>query len=236
MVLFEPMLLEVPNGLSTELAALTEPMAVGHHAVQMARLTNEIPMVVGCGPVGLAVISALKVLGIGPIIAADFSSTRRSLAETMGADVVINPAINSPYDSWKEYASKDEAGADLPPDLMTQMPTYREGVFFECVGIPGVIDQMMVGAPRGCRIIVVGVCMEHDHIRPLVGINKELNLQFVLAYTQEEFAETLINIAEGKLNAEPLITGRIGLSGVPQAFTDLGDPEKHAKILVDPTI
>jgi threonine dehydrogenase-like Zn-dependent dehydrogenase len=236
MVLFEPMLLEVPNGLSTELAALTEPMAVGHHAVQMAKMTNEIPLVVGCGPVGLAVISALKVLGVGPIIAADFSSTRRSLAETMGADVVVNPADNSPYESWKEYASKDAAGLDLPPDLLTQQQTFREGVFFECVGIPGVIDQMMVGAPRGCRVVVVGVCMEHDHFRPLIGINKELNLQFVLGYTADEFAETLSSIAEGKLNAEPLITGSVGLDGVPKAFSDLGDPEKHAKIMVDPSI
>ncbi len=195
MVLFEPMLLEVPNGLSTELAALTEPMAVGYHAVIMARLEKgEIPLVIGCGPVGLAVISALKLQGAGPIIAADFSATRRALAVKMGADEVINPADTSPYNSWMEYASKDIDGSDMPIDPLTSQQTYRQGVFFECVGIPGVIDQMMVGAPRGGRIVVVGVCMEHDHLRPLIGINKELNLQFVLGYTPEEFAETLHSI------------------------------------------
>jgi threonine dehydrogenase-like Zn-dependent dehydrogenase len=94
----------------------------------------------------------------------------------------------------------------------------------------------MAGAQKGCRIVVVGVCMETDQIRPLVGINKELNLQFVLAYTPEEFAETLHNIAEGFVNVAPLITGTVGLNGVAQAFDDLANPEMHAKILVDPTL
>jgi threonine dehydrogenase-like Zn-dependent dehydrogenase len=237
MVLYEPMLLEVPNGLSTELAALTEPMAVGFHAVQMARLSkSEIPLIIGCGPVGLAVIAALKMQGVGPIIAADFSATRRALAVTMGADVVINPGDTSPYESWRQYASKDANGEALPADPLTNNQTFREGIFFECVGIPGVIDQLMVGAPRGGRVVVVGVCMEHDQIRPLVGINKELNLQFVLGYSPEEFALTLHNIADGIMDLEPLITGRVGLDSVPDAFDDLADPEKHAKILVDPSL
>ena len=236
MVLYEPMLLEVPNGLATDLAALTEPMSVGHHAVQMANLTkSEIPLVIGCGPVGLAVISALKVKGIGPVVAADFSPVRRQLAETMGADLVVNPADASPYENWIQLASKDSNGELLPPQPLTNAPTFRQGVFFECVGIPGIIDEMMAGAQRGCRVVVVGVCMESDHFRPLVGINKELNLQFVLGYTPEEFAETLRNIAEGKLNVAPLITGKVGLDGVPGAFEDLADPDKHAKILVLPS-
>ena len=52
--------------------------------------------------------------------------------------------------------------------------TFRQGVFFECVGVPGVLDQIMAGAPQGGRVVVVGVCMQTDHIRPLIGINKEL--------------------------------------------------------------
>jgi threonine dehydrogenase-like Zn-dependent dehydrogenase len=235
MVLFEPMLLEVPNGLATELAALTEPMAVGYHAVEMARLDkSEIPLVIGCGPVGLAVISALKMKGVGPVVAADFSPARRKLAETMGADLVINPAETSPYESWMQIASKDAGGVSMPLQPLTNRPTFRDGAFFECVGIPGVIDQMMAGAQSGCRMIVVGVCMEQDHLRPLVGINKELNLQFVLGYTPEEFAATLHNIAEGVLDVAPLITGKVGLDGVPGAFEDLADPDRHAKIMVDP--
>lgn len=93
---------------------------------------------------------------------------------------------------------------------------------------------MMVGAQRGCRFVVVGVCMEQDQIRPLLAVSKELSLQFVLAYTAEEFALTLHHIAEGDLPVDPLITGRVGIGGVAGAFADLKSPERHAKILVEP--
>ena len=105
MRLTEMLLLEVPNGLSTERAALTEPMAVGYHAVQKARLgIDDAPLVIGCGPVGLAVIAALKLGGVHPIVAADFSPRRRELALQMGADVVVDPKEKSPYASWREMA------------------------------------------------------------------------------------------------------------------------------------
>lgn len=233
MVLMESMLLPVTNGLGTELAALTEPMAVGYHTVEMARLAKtEVPLVIGCGPVGLAVITALKLKGVGPIIAADFSPARRQLAEQLGADVVVDPALNSPYATWTDLARLDTA--DAGECLFATGPKTRQGVYFECVGVPGVIEQMIAGAPRGCRIVVVGLCMEQDYFMPYRAISKEINIQFVLAYSGAEFAATLHNIAEGKVDVAPLITGKVGLDGVASAFAELGDPEKHAKILVEP--
>ena len=56
-------------------------------------------------------------------------------------------------------------------------------VVFECVGIPGMIDQVIAGAPLFSRVVVVGVCMGDDPIRPAMAINKEIDLRFVLAYT-----------------------------------------------------
>jgi len=235
MVLNEMMLLEVPNGLSTERAALTEPMAVGYHAVEKGQLTgDEVPIVIGCGPVGLAVIAALKLKGIGPIIAADFSSMRRTLAEQMGADIILNPADHSPYQKWEEIAVP--AGVDLsnPLALMMSDAQIKPCVVFECVGVPGLLQQVLEGTPRNARVVVVGVCMEADRIEPIFGINKELNLQFVLGYAPEEFATTLQNIAEGRTNVDPLITGKIGVEEVPGAFEELASPERHAKILVEP--
>lgn len=235
MVLNESLLLPVPNGLDTEHAALTEPMAVGWHAVAMSRLgPADVPLVIGCGPVGLAVIAALKHAGAAPVVAADFSPGRRRLAEIMGADVVIDPGAQSPYASWEDVARDSRQGRSAEVNPLTGERLLPPGVFFECVGVPGVLDQMMVGASRGCRVVVVGVCMEQDVVRPLFGITKELNLQFVLAYTPEEFAATLHHIAQGDLPVAPLITGRVGLGGVAGAFEALKHPERHAKILVEP--
>jgi threonine dehydrogenase-like Zn-dependent dehydrogenase len=76
--------------------------------------------------------------------------------------------------------------------------------------------------------------MEADTIYPMLGITKELNVQFVLGYTQDEFAATLHHIAEGAIPTVPLITGHVDVSGVAQAFEELGSPERHVKILVHP--
>jgi threonine dehydrogenase-like Zn-dependent dehydrogenase len=235
MRLSEPLLLEVPNGLPTDHAALTEPMAVGVHAVQKARLAPvDAPLVIGCGPVGLAVIAGLKIKGIHPIIAADFSPMRRALAEALGADIVVDPGAASPYLRWAEAA--EPAGYDPLglPALLGLGPQPRPGVIFECVGVPGMIQQLLEGAPRHARIVIVGVCMERDHVEPFFAIRKQLNVQFVLGYTAEEFALTLRHVAEGAVNAAPMITGSVGLDGVRAAFADLADPVRHAKILVEP--
>jgi threonine dehydrogenase-like Zn-dependent dehydrogenase len=235
MRLSESLVLEVPNGLATEHAALTEPMAVGLHAVNKARLElADAPLVIGCGPVGLAVIAALRLRGVRPIVAADFSFRRRELAAALGADVVVDPAASVPWESWRDAAAwRDPSTAPrLPPWIPG--PPLRPAVVFECVGVPGVIGQIMAAAARGTRIVVVGVCMEPDTILPMVGISKELNVLFVLGYTPDEFASTLGHIAEGTIPTGPLITGKVGIEGVAQAFEDLGSPDRHAKIVVEP--
>jgi threonine dehydrogenase-like Zn-dependent dehydrogenase len=217
MVLSEMLALPVPNGLATEHAALTEPMAVGVHAVAKARLeADDAALVIGCGPVGLAVIGALRLRGMAPIVAADFSPARRAFAEKLGAHVIVDPAVEQPVAAFERAAG------------------VRNAVIFECVGVPGLLHGIMRDAPRGARIVVAGVCMEEDRIRPIHGINKELSLQFVLGYLPDEFASTLTDIAEGRLPVAPLVTGRVGVADVPQAFEDLARPDTHAKILVEP--
>ena len=234
MVLSEALLLPVPEGLSTEDAALTEPMAVGLHAVEKAHLAGgEVPLVIGCGPVGLAVIAALKIRNVHPIIAADFSPKRRQLAERMGADIVVDPAAVSPYTTWYDNAAPKGYDPTSLLNLLGMGEQPKPCVIFECVGVPGLIQQIFAGAPRNCRIVVVGVCMETDRIEPFYAINKELNLQFVLGYTPQEFAETLEHLAAGRIETG-IVTAKVGVEGVAQAFEDLASPEVHAKILVEP--
>ena len=90
------------------------------------------------------------------------------------------------------------------------------------------------GAPRDARVVVVGVCMETDRQEPMLGIFKELNLQYVLAYTPAEFAQALRIIAEGQVDADALVTDKVGLDGVKGAFEALANPEQQTKIIVEP--
>ncbi len=229
------MCLPIATDVPTELAALTEPLAVGEHAVAKARLQPDtVPLVVGCGPVGLAVIVALRARGIGPIIASDFSPTRRALAEHLGADLVIDPGAESPYDTWATMCWPEGVDRHDPFNGFAGI-TAKPNVIFECVGVPGMIARVAGGAQRGTRVIVVGVCMESDQFEPFVGINKELELQFVLGYSVNEFASTLEKISSASLpGIDALITGSVDLAATPQAFVDLANPEQHVKILVRP--
>lgn len=233
MLLSERFLLPVPNGLSAEHAALTEPMAVGEHAVARADLTDAAAaLVVGCGPVGLAVIAALKARGFGPVIAADFASGRRAMAERLGADSVVDPAQASPHQGWAE-AGVPRSRAERNQILATGGKPGR-AVIFECVGVPGVLQDIIASAPPGSMVVVVGVCMQTDRIEPSLALAKELDLRFCYAYTPQEFAQSLRNIAEGRIDVVPLITGRVGIDGVSGAFEALAEPGAQVKILVAP--
>ncbi len=235
MLLSEALLLEVPNGLASEHAALTEPLAVGLHAVAKANIRgDEVPLVIGCGPVGLAVIAALKLKRLHPIVAADYSPARRDLAQRLGADIVVDPARTQPYATWAEHAAMSPAQKAARPALQAWLPALKPALIFECVGIPGVLQQVFEGAPRDARIVVVGVCMEPDRSEPMLGIMKELNVQYVLGYTPDEFAYSLRLIADGQVEAASLVTATIGIDGVAGAFVDLANPERHTKIIVEP--
>jgi 2-desacetyl-2-hydroxyethyl bacteriochlorophyllide A dehydrogenase len=230
MILSEALILEVPNGLPTDKAALTEPFAVGLHAVAKARMdANSVALVVGCGPVGLAVIAALKAAGHGPVIAADFSPRRRAAAERLAADIIIDPAT---HDRWESLGVPKARGAQQMVRMMGG--SFGRPIVFECVGAPGVVQALIEAAPAGAQIVVAGVCMETDRIEPSIAITKEIELTFVFGYSPEEFADTLRNIAEGRIDVSGLVTGRVGLDGVAGAFTALGDPEAHVKIMVEP--
>ena len=98
--------------------------------------------------------------------------------------------------------------------------------------MPGVIDELLRSAPVRTRIVVVGVCMGTDQVTPFFGIAKELSVQFVLGYDLDEFSDTLRAIAEGTIDAAPMITGEVDIDGVAGAFEDLGHPDRHCKILV----
>lgn len=211
MLLSAPLLLPIPNGLDADRAALTEPMAVGLHAVNASRIERgETALVVGCGPVGIAIIAALTLRGVESIVASDFSPARRELAATMGAHVTLDPAEDSPFHRC------------------------RPAVVFEAVGAPGIIDDVLRRAPAGIRLVVAGVCMQPDTVHPFYAITKQINVQFVFGYDPTEFANSLRAIAEGEIDVAPMITGRVPLDGVDEAFAELADPDRHCKILVTP--
>src|SRR3954469_9858470 len=251
----ESLMLPVPDGFDPAMAALTEPMAIGLHAVRRGEVKkNTLAIVIGCGPIGLAVICALKARGVRTVVASDFSAARRDLAKACGADLVVDPLVDSPYTAAGDrgHLTTLPGAVDLLLDTMQKLrrlpvPWHhvfrtagklgagpKAPVIFECVGVPGIIDGILAAAPLLSRVVVVGVCMGEDRIRPSMAINKEIDLRFVLGYSPVEFRDTLHMLAGRTLDARALVTGTVGLDGVAGAFTALGSPDAHAKVLIDP--
>lgn len=253
----EAVTFEVPDDVPTEHAALTEPLAVAWHAVRKGTVRRrDVAVVVGCGPIGLAVVMMLKAAGVRTVVASDFSPGRRELARQCGADVVVDPAVESPWDRFHDDRRYLMTAEDFMGLGMTTMERLRSlprlpwprafqaaerlglvprgPVVFECVGVPGILEQVITAAPLMSRVVVVGVCMEPDTFRPAMAVNKEVELRFAFCYDPAEFHAVLQMMAKGRIDPSPLVTGTVGLDGVADAFDRLADPEQHAKILIDP--
>jgi (R,R)-butanediol dehydrogenase / meso-butanediol dehydrogenase / diacetyl reductase len=198
----------LPVGLD-ELGALVEPLAVGLHAVARAALTpGDRVLVVGAGPVGLAVVLWARHLGAREVVASDPVAHRRAAAEGVGATRSVDPGteeLGGPYD-----------------------------VVFECVGVPGMIATAVGAAAVHGRVIVVGVCTKPDPFVPIVAVMKELAMHFVVYYRRQDFAYTVDMLRDGRIDVAPFVTQRVDLDGFPAAFEALKHPTDQCKVLVLP--
>ncbi len=210
-------LLRLPERVSFRQGALVEPLAVGLHAVRHGNVpAGGAAVVMGAGPIGLVITLWLKRLGAGCVVVSEPVEGRRAMAGRMGADATVDPRREDPVAAVRALAGRE-------PDAI-----------FECVGVPGTINDAIQMAPIQGRVVVAGACMEQDTFLPVLGIMKEVELKFVLAYSKEEFQAAIDALADGSLAAEPMISDVIDLAGVPEAFRALSKPTTQTKILIEP--
>ena len=210
--------IRLPDELDMQSAALVEPLAVGIHAVRVAdvKAGNRV-MVIGAGPIGLTVALWARFFGARDVVVSELASSRASLARKMGATAVIQPDPAAGAEQLLEQFV-DTAGG--PPD-----------VIFECVGAPGLLQQCIEMAPQRGKIIPVGVCEQPDAIMPFFGLVKELQIQFAIAYTRDDFETCLAMLAEGRIDVNPMITDVVSLDELPEAFEALRTPSDQCKVL-----
>jgi threonine dehydrogenase-like Zn-dependent dehydrogenase len=217
MLLDENALMEIPAGLDDDIAAMTEPLSVGlEHARSGEPTRNEIPLVIGCGAIGLGVIAGLKLLGMGPIAAADFDAKRRDIAIRMGADVAIDPRELSPYGPVHGLGMR------------------RATLVYECVGKPGLLSEIIRSVGFGARIVVGGFCLEPEALYIPPAQMKRLKINFAAGEEQQDLDLALRSIADGTIDVTPWLGGRIGLSGVEGALHAMSSPTAPVRTVVDP--
>lgn len=217
MLLDEDFILEIPEGLDDDRAAMTEPLAVGlEHARRGKPTSGDVILVLGCGAIGLGVVAGLKLMGMAPIIAADFSEARRALALRMGADIAVDPGQLSPYDPV--------------PDLGQRRAT----LVYECVGRPGMLGEIIKSVAFDARVVMGGYCMEPEPLLVFAAQNKRLTLMFAGGEEAQDMELALRAIADGRIDVEPWLGARIGLSGVDGALGSMAQPDAPVRTVVDP--
>jgi (R,R)-butanediol dehydrogenase/meso-butanediol dehydrogenase/diacetyl reductase len=166
--------------------------------------------------VGQAVVLWLRHQGARHVVLSDPVAHRRQLAELVGATATVDPAAED-----VRAAVERETGA-------------APGAVIECVGVPGLIQHAFDVAGPECLVTVVGVCIPPDEITPLVALQKELTMRFVLYYRESDFARTMRAVDAEALDPGPLVTDRIGLDELPARFDALRAPTTECKVLVQP--
>ncbi len=217
MLLDENVIMEIPADLDDDMAAMTEPLAVGlEHARRGNPTKDDVALVAGCGAIGLGVIAGLKLLGIAPIIAADFHQSRRDVAIAMGADIAVDPRELSPYDPIPDLGSR------------------RANLVYECVGLKGMLSQIIASVAFGSRIVMGGYCMEAEQFYIFAAQNKRLTVHFAAGEEQQDMELALRSIADGRIDIKPWLSERIGLNAVAEALSQMSGPSAPIRSLVDP--
>jgi len=230
-LLTEGMTQVVHSDLPDELVSIADAISVGWSYVKRADVTSkEVPLVVGCGAIGLSAVASLKRLGIGPIVAADFVASRRETARQLGADVLVDPAELSPYAVWRELAY----GSSEPVRDMMNLLDLPRCVVFECVGVPGVLDSIFKGCERGTRIFSAGGPPQGDHMHTMVAKRKGLNIQFGGGPSMTHWNEAFEEVCSGRLDVTPMFGYSVDLDGVPAALDDARQATGPARIIVKP--
>ena len=209
--------LALPDALSWEEGAFVEPIAVGVHAVRKARMApGSRVLVIGAGPVGLAVAACARASGAGPICVTARSSRRAERAARMGASAFL------PHDENLAQAFADTAGG--PPEII-----------FECVGLPGMLDLSCRLAGPHATVVVMGACLQEDRLLPIVPTMKELRLQFVVCYDRRDFATAIDLIASRRVMPLEMLTDVVDLDAFPDALENLRGAHSQCKILMAPS-
>ncbi len=209
---------KLPESVAWQEGALVEPLSVGLHGVRLASsVEGKNVLVVGAGPIGLAVVLWCKFMGARHIIISDFDKSRGEMAVKFGATGTINP--------------KDDIDARF-----LHMTGGSPELIFECVGVPGMIAQCIDRAPYGAEIIVLGFCSAPDTLIPAYAVVKEVTLKFSIAFSKADLQFAVEMLAAGRVNAKEMITQVVSFKDLPEVFENLKKPSNQCKVILDPEL
>jgi (R,R)-butanediol dehydrogenase / meso-butanediol dehydrogenase / diacetyl reductase len=211
---------EVPESLDAVSAALTEPVAVAVHAVRRApRTLGASVVVLGAGPIGLAVLQAVRAAGAITTIVSEPSSARRTLATAFGATLVLDPRADDLRSAVRDLVP---AGADL---------------VFDTAGVPDALQQGINVLRAHGTLVNVAQWSAPPTVDFGRAMGKEIDIRFAFTYEPEtDFPTAMGLLASRAVDAPAMVTDHIPLGALVDDGLEalLHHADEHVKILVDP--
>ena len=208
---------KLPKSASLADGAIIEPLAVALHGVRLSGLrSGDKVLVLGAGPIGLAVAFWAKRLGAKRVVVQDLADWQRTRALEMGADGFIADAADP-------VGASDRAFAGRKPDIV-----------FECVGVPGLIAQAVQQVRNRGTVLLLGLCTRPDTIDSFAMLSKEVRLLTSAFFTRQDYEQALDALGAGAAEPRLLVTGTIGLDETPEMFEALKHRTHQCKVLIAP--
>jgi (R,R)-butanediol dehydrogenase/meso-butanediol dehydrogenase/diacetyl reductase len=206
----------LPKSASLADGAIIEPLAVALHGVNMSGLrTGDRVLVLGAGPIGLAVAFWARRAGASKVVVQDIADHQRERALAMGASGFV-------------------ADADDPVGAAERALGGKADIVFECVGVPGLIAQAVNQVRNRGTILLLGLCSRPDTFNSFAMLSKEVRLVTSAFFTRQEYEAALDALDAGAAEPRHLVTGTITLDATPERFEALRRRTHDCKVLIAP--
>jgi (R,R)-butanediol dehydrogenase/meso-butanediol dehydrogenase/diacetyl reductase len=206
----------LPKSASIADGAIVEPLAVALHGVLLSGLTaGDKVLVLGAGPIGLAVAYWARRLGAAKVVVQDLASFQEERAVAMGATGFV-------VDPHEPVAASDRALGG------------KADIVFECVGVPGLIAQAIDQVRIKGSVVILGLCTRPDSFVPFVALSKEVRLITSAFFKRQEYEAALDALDAGSAEPRLLVTDTVSLDAVPETFEGLRRRTHQCKVLIAP--
>ena len=217
----EKNMIKIPDDLSFEEAAFTEPLAnVVHGAERTDIKAGQSVGIIGIGPIGLMFAKYAKLKGARVIVGGRNEIKLRLAKEFAGVDEVVDLKNTENFEEVFRNFSDEKRGLD---------------VAIECVGLPEMWEKTFSLVRAGGTVHFFGGCKKGSEIKlPTTKMHYgDIKILSVFHHTPEYVRKALDLIATHKMDVKKLITEEISLDKIPYAMQQHIEG-KAIKFLVKP--
>jgi len=234
----------LPDGMSYETGALTEPTSVGVNGAKRAEPEpDDIVVVLGAGMIGQGTWQAFKAMGVTTVVVSEVGKKRLEVARALGADVVIDAAEENVVKRVDEITSGE--GADIVADCAGTASALQQATEMVRGGGYWQITRGTYGVSRfrprdrapfdmlsdGGKIMLMSVYEHPAEWQPTIPMIKGVRMIGCIA---GRLAEALDLMRTGKIKTETLTTHEFPLDGISEAFEMQARPDEAVKVVIKP--